>query len=163
MKSALKNRTVVLALISAEMMILTTSIHHVYRLGLELLIPAIALLSIPILLTLWYSRRAGRLPSIVFGIYAGAVFFYFGIVDGFLDHVVKAIGLENMTFLPGSDAEVIKTVFQLWSPEAGHVFYEATGILTFVFGLVAMFFAYMFVRVSLAKLPAASLAGSQAS
>jgi hypothetical protein len=163
MKSALKDRTVLRALISTEIMILVTSIHHVYRLGLELLIPAIALLLIPIVLTWWYSRGPSRLPSLVFAAYAAGVFFYFGIVDGFLDHVLKAVGLDNTTFLPGSDAEVIETVFHLWSPEAGHLFYEATGILTFVFGLVAMFFTYSLVRRALIGRPATAIAVTEAS
>ncbi len=72
----------------------------------------------------------------------------FGFVDGFLDHVIKALGLQNTTFLPGSDADVIKTVYHLWSPEAGHLFYESTGILTFVVGLGAIYFSYRFLRTT---------------
>lgn len=154
MKSLLKDKTVLRALIFTELMILVTSIHHVYRLGLEPLIPAVALFTVPLLLMWWHSRGRDRLSSWVYAGYVGIVFFYFGIVDGFLDHVAKAVGLNNMTFLPGSDADVIETVYHLWSPEAGSIFYEATGIMTFVWGLAAMFFVFRFVRRTAIQSPA---------
>ena len=60
---------------------------------------------------------------------------------------LKALGFQNTTFLPGGDAEVVKTVFSLWSPEAGHFFYEWTGILTFIVGVFAMYYGYKFIQV----------------
>jgi hypothetical protein len=87
----------------------------------------------------------------VYAVNAGLIFLYFGIIDAFMDHVLKAIGLQNTTFLPGSDADVIKTVYHLWSPETGHLFYESTGILTFAVGLGAIYFSYKFLRTARTK------------
>jgi len=72
--------------------------------------------------------------------YSSLMFLWFGFIDGFMDHVVKAVGLQNTTFLPGGDAEVVKTVLSLWSPQAGNIFYEGTGILSSVAGFIAVFY-----------------------
>lgn len=53
------------------------------------------------------------------------------------DHVAKAAGLENVTLLPGSEAEVVATAMQLWSQEASTAFYEGTGILSAILALLA--------------------------
>ena len=50
-------------------------------------------------------------------------------LDGILDHVLKALGADNVTVLPGSDAHVVATVYSLWSPEASNLFYEGTGLV----------------------------------
>ena len=67
-------------------------------------------------------------------------------IDGFLDHVLKALGLSHLTFLPGGDAEVVQTIFSLWSPQAGNIFYEGTGILTFVGSVFATLYLFQFIR-----------------
>ncbi len=148
MKPQLKDPSVTRALMWTEVMIAVTVVHHVYRLGMEVLIPSAILLALPVLLMWWYRRRPSPAARWVYAVNTGLVFLYFGIIDGFLDHVLKALGLQNTTFLPGSDADVIKTVYHLWSPEAGHLFYESTGILTFVVGLGAIYFSYRFLRTT---------------
>jgi hypothetical protein len=148
MKSLFINQPATRALLWTEAMTAVTVVHHVYRLGMELLIPSVILLALPVLLMWWYSRSASPVARWVYTVSAGLIFFYFGIIDGFLDHVLKAIGLQNTTFLPGSDADVINTVYHLWSPEAGHLFYESTGILTFAVGLGATYFSYKFLRTA---------------
>ncbi|MBT2538908.1 hypothetical protein [Arthrobacter sp. ISL-69] len=148
MKPLLKNPSVIRALMWTEAMIAVTVVHHVYRLGMEVLIASAILLVLPVLLMWWYRRRPSPATRWVYAVNAGLVFVYFGIIDGFLDHVLKALGLQNTTFLPGSDADIVKTVYHLWSPEAGHLFYESTGILTFVVGLGAIYFSYSFLRTT---------------
>jgi hypothetical protein len=104
------------SLIAVAAMTVVTSIHHVYRLGLEVLVPALVLIALPVLLLRW-QRRSGR--RVALWAYAGLnllTFSWFAFVDGFLDHVIKALGLQNTTFLPGGDAETVPTVFHLWSP-----------------------------------------------
>jgi hypothetical protein len=155
MKSIWKDQSATRALIWTEAMTAATIVHHVYRLGMELLIPSVILLALPVLLMWWYSRSPSPVARWVYTVSASLIFFYFGIIDGFLDHVLKAIGLQNTTFLPGSDADVIATVYHLWSPEAGHLFYESTGILTFAIGLGAIYFSYRFLRTAGTKPPAA--------
>lgn len=148
MSSIWKDLPATSALIWTEAMTAATVVHHVYRLGMELLIPSVMLLALPVLLMWWYSRSASPVARWLYTVGAGLIFLYFGIIDGFLDHVLKAIGLQNTTFLPGSDADVIKTVYHLWSPEAGHLFYESTGILTFAVGVGAIYFNYRFLRTA---------------
>ena len=72
-----------------------------------------------------------------YGVFAALVVFWFGFRDGFSIHVAKAAGLDDVTFLPGSDAEVVATAMQLWSQEASTGFYEGTGILSAVLALLA--------------------------
>jgi len=137
-----------LSLISITVTTVTTSVHHVYRLGPGLLIAALVVTVSPLALAAWYrsTRSAAALWS-----YAAVnllIFGWFGFVDGFLDHVLKALGLQNTTFLPGGEAEVVRTVYTLWSPAAGNLFYEGTGVLTFAAGVVAMYYCYRLVRAA---------------
>lgn len=133
------------ALISLELTILATSIHHIFRMGLGLVPASLVALALPLGLMAAYRRYRARGWAWAYTIYAGLIFLWFGFFDGFLDHVFKALGLNNVTFLPGSDAEVVATVFHLWSPEASNVFYEGTGVLTTLFGVVAVVLAVRFL------------------
>ena len=74
------------------------------------------------------------------------MFIWFGFIDGFMDHVLKALGLQNTTFLPGGEAEVVKTVLSLWSPAAGNIFYEGTGVLTSIVGMIAMGYLFKMIQ-----------------
>lgn len=137
------------SLVAVVAMTVVTSVHHIYRLGPDVVVPALVLIVLPVLLLRW-QRRSGRGAAL--WAYAGLnllTFGWFAFVDGFLDHVVKALGLENTTFLPGGDEETVPTVFHLWSARAGDLFYEGTGILTFALGLLAMGFTVAFVRAAL--------------
>ncbi|MCU0464141.1 MAG: hypothetical protein MUF38_06190 [Anaerolineae bacterium] len=131
-------RTVQHSLIAITITGILTTIHHVYRLGLEVL-PMFALITALPFAVLWLHQKLNQ--RWMLWLYAALntlIFVAFGFMDGFLDHVIKALGLQNITFLEGSDAEVVETVFSLWSPEAGYIFYEWTGIATFVVSVVAM-------------------------
>ncbi len=138
MQQIFENKYARYSLISATAMMAFTSIHHIFRLGYGLVIPSIVLTALPYLLMRWYaaSKHTAILKSYL--LFNALMFTWFGLIDGFLDHVVKALGLENVTFLPGGEAEVVKTALSLWSPAAGNIFYEGTGILTFLAGTFAM-------------------------
>jgi hypothetical protein len=82
----------------------------------------------------------------MYGVYNILMITQLGVVDGFLDHTLKALGFQHMTFLPGGEAEVVKTVFSLWSPAAGNIFYEGTGVLTFIGSVFAAVFLFQFIR-----------------
>ncbi|MEP6894365.1 MAG: hypothetical protein ABI986_02035 [Chloroflexota bacterium] len=138
MKIEFENKYARLSLISITLMMLVTSVHHIYRLGFGLLIPTIILTSLPYILMRWYGSSKNTTILKSYSLYSTLMFTWFGFIDGFMDHVFKAVGLPNTTFLPGSDAEVVKTALSLWSPAAGNIFYEWTGILTFVVGAFAM-------------------------
>ena len=129
-------------------MMVLTSIHHVFRLGYGLVFLAVILTVLPSALMRWYAGTKNTLILKAYSLYSALMFLWFGIVDGFLDHVLKAVGLENTTFLPGGEAEVVKTALSLWSPQAGNLFYEGTGVLTFFAGVAAMFYI---ARMILAK------------
>ena len=124
------------SLIAVVAMTVVTSIHHVYRLGLEVLVPALVLIALPILLLRWQRRSGTRVALWAYVGLSLSIFIWFAFLDGFLDHVIKALGLQNTTFLPGGDAETVPTVFHLWSTQAGDLFYEGTGILTFALRLM---------------------------
>lgn len=134
-----------LALVSLELTIFATAVHHIFRLGLELVPVSLIALALPLGLMAAYRHWKALGWAWAYTIYAGLIFLWFGFFDGFLDHVFKALGLDNVTFLPGSDAQVVATVFHLWSPEASNVFYEGTGVLTTLFGVVAVVLAVRFL------------------
>lgn len=133
-------RTAQQSLIAITLTGILTTVHHVYRLGLDVL-PMFALITALPFAVLWLHQKLNQ--RWMLWLYAAVntlIFVAFGFMDGFLDHVIKALGLQNITFLEGSDAEVVETVFSLWSPEAGYIFYEWTGIATFIVSVVAMVF-----------------------
>jgi hypothetical protein len=119
-----------------------TTVHHVFRLGLHVL-PMFAVVSLmPVVAFFLYRRSGNRSFLYGYGLANTFIFAWFGFVDGFLDHVLKALGIENVTFLEGSDVPVVETVFSLWSPEASNIFYEATGVITFIASAVAVYYTY---------------------
>jgi len=136
-----------LSLVAITLTGFMTTLHHVYRLGLGVLIPfTVITLLLPYLLMRWYSRAANSVALWAYGLFNLLIFLWFGFIDGFLDHVFKAVGLENTTFLPGGEAEVVKTAFSLWSPEAGNFFYEGTGVITSIVSVFALYYAYRFIQ-----------------
>ena len=148
MQSEFENKYVRLSLISITGMMFLTSIHHIFRLGYGLLIPTIILTALPYLLMRWYTNSQNTTVLKSYSLFSALMFIWFGFIDGFMDHVLKVIGLQNTTFLPGGEAEVVKTALSLWSPTAGNIFYEGTGVLTFIVGALAM--GYL-VKMILAK------------
>ena len=121
---------------------IATTIHHVFRLGLHVL-PMFAIVSLmPVVAFFLYRRSGQRLYLYGYGLANTFIFAWFGFVDGFLDHVLKALGIQNVTFLEGSDVPVVETVFSLWSLEASNAFYEGTGIITFIASAVAIYYTY---------------------
>ena len=146
MKQLQANQYIRLSLVSITLTAALTSIHHIYRLGLELLVPALIVTILPYLLMRWFMQTGNKGALWAYGLLTALIVIWFGIIDGFLDHVMKALGFQNTTFLPGSEAKVVKTVFSLWSPEAGNFFYEWTGILTFIVGVFAVYYYYKFLQ-----------------
>jgi hypothetical protein len=136
-------RTLIRATLTATTVTtVVTAVHHVYRLGLEFLPPALVLIVLPFILMRWF-RTSGR--PLAFWSFTAAnalIFAWFGFIDGFLDHVLKALGLGHTTLLPGGEADVVSTVYSLWSPEAGHFFYESTGVIEFIASVVALYLNY---------------------
>ena len=134
------------ALISLTAAAAVASIHHVFRLGPEVLVPAVIITLLPYLLLRWYRSSRTRLALGSYAALTALVFIWFGIVDGFLDHVLKALGLQHTTLLPGGEAPVVPTVYSLWSPEAGNLFYEGTGVLEFVLSAIALYYCHRLLR-----------------
>jgi hypothetical protein len=108
----------------------------------------------------WYASTKNTAIMKTYSLYSALMFTWFGFIDGFMDHVFKAVGLQNTTFLPGGEAEVVKTALSLWSPAAGNVFYEGTGILTFITGVVAMVYLIRMIQVKHASDRAGSLSSA---
>lgn len=138
-----------LALVTALATVVLTSVHHIYRLGAQMIGPAAVMLVLLSGLMLVFHRTGRRSALWGFTAVNVLIFVWFGFVDGFLDHVLKALGLAHVGLLPGSDAKVVETVYSLWSPAAGDVFYEWTGILTFVLGVAALIFNSLLVKSTL--------------
>jgi hypothetical protein len=134
------------SLIAITLTAIATSVHHIFRLGWEALIPFVIIILLPYLLMRWFTRTANKVAYWGYVLVNTIIFLFFGVVDGFFDHVMKAIGLPNTTFLPGGQAQVVKTALSLWSPEAGNFLYEGTGILTFILSVVAIYFVVRWIQ-----------------
>jgi hypothetical protein len=125
--------------------LVATAVHHVFRLGPSLIAPSLIGLTLPLVLFALYRRTGRRALLWLYAGYAALVVFWFGFLDGFLDHVAKAAGLDNITFLPGSEADVITTAFTLWSQTATTNFYEGTGILSAILAFLTLITTSAFV------------------
>lgn len=139
----------ILSLASLLATLLVTGVHHVFRLGPELIIPALVGIGLPVVLFAFYQRTGTRLLLWLYAGYAALVVFWFGFLDGFLDHVAKATGLDNITFLPGGEADTVATAMTLWSQSASTAFYEGTGILSAALALMTMIVTSFFVFAEL--------------
>ena len=128
-------------------MMVLTSIHHIFRLGYGLALPAVVLTVLPFVLMRWYASTKNTAIMKTYSAFSALMFIWFGFIDGFMDHVLKAIGIQNTTFLPGGEAEVVQTALSLWSPQAGNNFYEGTGVLAALSGFIAMFYLVRMIQV----------------
>jgi hypothetical protein len=61
-------------------------------------------LILPVVLIYLLERTRRNVFAAVYAVYVGLIVFWFGFLDGFLDHVLKVSGVENLTFLPGQRA-----------------------------------------------------------
>jgi len=125
--------------------LVATGIHHIFRLGPGLVAPVLIGLALAIVLWAFYGKTRRLALLLAYGVFAALVVFWFGFLDGFLDHVAKAVGLDNITFLPGGEAEVVATAMQLWSQGASTAFYEGTGILSAILALLTTITTGLFI------------------
>jgi hypothetical protein len=126
------------SLVTLVTTLIATGIHHIFRLGPALILPTAIGMAVPFVLWVLYARTGKPALLWAYAAYAALVVFWFGFLDGFLDHVAKAAGMDNITFLPGSEEEVVATTIQLWSPSATTAFYEGTGILSAALALLTV-------------------------
>jgi hypothetical protein len=146
MHSRTSNKYTTLSWLSLTLTITISAVHHLYRDGLGLIVPWLVLIALPYGLLHWFGHTKQRWLIWLYGLYNVLVITQLGIVDGFLDHTLKALGFQHLTLLPGGDAAVVKTVFALWSPQAGNIFYEGTGVLTFIGSVFATVYLYRFIQ-----------------
>lgn len=132
-------------LVSTTVATIAVSVHHVFRLGPELIVPGIVLVALPIALLLWIRARSSHLATGLFAALVALIFTWFGVVDGLLDHLLKAIGLENLTILPGGEAEVVATYYSLGSRGTSAAFYEGTGLVEAIASIVMLGFTVALV------------------
>ena len=147
MHKLFESREAELSWIWITTMMVVTSVHHIFRLGYGLVPLTIVLTVLPYALMRWYALSKNTAVMKTYSAYSALMFLWFGFIDGFMDHVIKALGLQNTTFLPGGEAEVVQTVLSLWSPQAGNIFYEWTGILSAIAGFITVFYLVRMIQV----------------
>lgn len=80
--------------------LVATGIHHIFRLGPALILPTVIGVAVPVVLWVLYARTGKPALLWAYAAYGALVVFWFGFLDGFLDHVAKAAGMENVTAPP---------------------------------------------------------------
>lgn len=126
-----------------------TSIHHIYRLGLAFAVPALVVTLGPALIR-WNRRSGSRAALRTYGALNVLVVSWFGFLDGFLDHTVKAVGRYVLTPLLGRE-EPLEIGTTVLGPFQGDAFYEITGVLTFVASVFATYCGTRLLREASAK------------
>ena len=121
-------RPLIITIASAIVTLVLAGVHHIFRLGPELIVPTVVAIALVAILGWRIQRTSSKLALWALTALNTLVFVWFGVVDGILDHVLKALGFEHVTLLPGGEEENVATYFQLGSSEASSAFYEWTGI-----------------------------------
>src|SRR6266508_2205235 len=146
MKNLIANKYATLSLISIMLTAIISASHHVFRDGLGQIVLFLIIILLPYVLIRWFTHTGTKWAVAIYGLYNILIIAGLGVVDGFLDHTLKALGVQHTTILPGGEAEVVKTVFSLWSPAAGNSFYECTCMLTVIRSGSATVNLYQVVR-----------------
>jgi len=149
-RAAIARTYATLSFVSLTATAVVIGVHHVYREGWVLLLPFAVLAALPYLLVRWF-RVSGSRPSLwAYALLSTVIIGGFSFVDGFLDHVLNAL-LGLYATATGQEADHLERAFRVLPPThlIGDFFYEATGILEFVAGVVAAYYAYRFLRAAI--------------
>jgi hypothetical protein len=149
-----------LSVVSLTVAAIVIGVHHIYREGWELLLPSAILTALPYLLVRWFRASGGQLSVGAYALLSTVLIGGFSFVDGFLDHVLNALlGLYGT--VTGQTVDHLARAFRVLPPThlVGDFFYEATGILEFVAGVIAAYYAYRFLRAAIAWRSSAAIAG----
>jgi hypothetical protein len=146
------HKNAIRSVISVTLTSILTTIHHVFRLGLGSLPMWIPIIMVPIGLATLYKRSRFRNKWLLaaYGFASYAVILWFGIVDGLFDHTFRVLGLDNITWLPGGNVEIVETAFRIGSAETSHWIFQITGSFVFIASLFALFFTTRFILRRLA-------------
>ncbi len=141
-----------LSVISITVTAIITSVHHIYREGWGLLIPAALIVVLPFVLMRWFGASGSNIALSAYGLLNALIIVGLGIVDGFLDHVVNAV-ITLYAATSGEAVDRLDRAFRVLpqTPLVGDVLYELTGILTFIASMIAAYYWYRFMRVALAR------------
>ena len=128
-----------------------TSVHHVYREGSRLIVPAVLVVLLPYVLMRWFGGSGGNTALWMYGLLNALIIVGLGIVDGFLDHGVNAV----ITLYAASNGEAVERLDRAFrvlpqTPLVGDPLSELTGILTFMASIIAAYYWYRFMRATLA-------------
>ena len=152
MKSPIAPAYAALSAVSLTATALIVGVHHVYREGWIWFLPFAVLAALPYLLVRWF-RASGSQPSLwAYALLSTVLIGGFSVVDGFLDHVLNAV-VGRYATVTGQEADHVERAFRVLPPTplVGDFFYEATGILEFVGGGGAAYYAYRFLRAAVAQ------------
>lgn len=149
MKMSVTSTYAKLSVITITVTAIITSVHHIYREGWMLLIPAALIVLLPYVLMRWFGASGSNFALSAYGLLNALIIVGLGIVDGFLDHVVNAfITLYSAT--SGEAADRLDRAFRVLpqTPLVGDALYELTGILTFIGSMIAAYYWYRFMRAT---------------
>ena len=124
-----------------------TSIHHGYEIGYLAIALAAVVVVLPLMVMRWLRRTGSKMALWVYGLITTWLVIGFGIVDGFWNHMMRTLGYYYV-LLPahGGNERIVEKTFSLVPPEVGNDLFEATGVLTFLTGLSAAYYAIKFTR-----------------
>lgn len=158
-RAAIAHPAATLSVVTLTAAAVVIGVHHVYREGWVLLLPFTVLAVLPYLLMRWF-RASGSRPSLwLYALVSTVIIGGFSFVDGFLDHVLNAL-LGVYATATGQEVDHLERAFRVLPPTQliGDFLYEATGILEFVAGVVAAYYAYRFLRAAVAQRSSATKA-----
>jgi len=146
------HKNAIRSVISVVLTSILTTIHHVFRLGLGSIPMWMPIIMLPIGVAVLYKRSRFKNKWLLgaYSMISYAIIIWFGIVDGLFDHTFRVLGLDNITWLPGGEVEIVETAFRLGSVETSHWFFQVTGSFVFVASLFALFYTTRFIMSRLA-------------
>lgn len=135
------------SLVSTLLTGILTSVHHAYEIGYLAFVLGLVVVVLPALSMQWFRQTGSKAALWIFRLLTAWLVIGFGLADGLWNHVIKTLGFYYV-LLPahGGDAKVVERTFSILPPAVGNFIFEGTGILTFVAGLFAAYYAYKFAK-----------------
>jgi hypothetical protein len=128
------------SLISIIFTVILASVTHAYQFGYRAFVAGGILIIILGMLNIFYQRNKNKMLIVLYALLNAWVIVGFGIINGFWNHAFKVF----LTYLHNGYLPPLLAGLFL-DPKIGSVFFEGTGILTFVASMFATYYIFKMI------------------
>lgn len=130
-----------LSLLSIMLTVIIAIVHYSYDFGHLAIVLGIILILLFLIIRTVFQYTRSKAVLLIYGLLNTVIIIGVGLFDGFWNHTFKLfIYYLHNGYIP----PLLTHLFQ--NPTIGSLWYEATGILTFIASMFAAYFTYRFFR-----------------